>query len=125
MLQKLIIIGRLGTDPDLRYTNSGMAVCTISVAADRNYKQDNEWKTKTTWFKVTCWGTTGENVNKYLTKGSLVYIEGYLKKGKCYQHTRGEHQGEWDYSLEATADTVKFLDSKKTGDKPTEEELAF
>jgi len=123
MYQRIEIIGRLGNIPDMRYTNDGLAVCTLSVATDRNYKQGDEWKTETTWFKVTCWGKLAENCNKYLTKGSLVFVDGYLRKTKCWQHTSGEHQGEWDYSLEMTADIVKFLDSKK--DKPAEEELAF
>jgi len=122
MYQRIEIIGRLGANPDMRYTDSGTAVCTLSVATDRKYKQGDEWHDETTWFRVTCWGATAENVNKYLVKGSLVFIDGYLRKGKCYQIKAGAHQGEWDYSLEMTADTVKFLDSKQ---KPAEEEIGF
>ena len=114
MYQRLTLIGRLGNDPDMRYTNTGSAVCTMSVANDRKYKQGEEWKTETTWFRVTVWNKQAETVSKYLKKGSLVLVEGYLRKGKAYQITKGEHQGEWDYSLEVTAERVKFLDSKST-----------
>ena len=77
---KIIIVGNLGRDPELRYTPQGSAVCDFSVATNEK-KRDKagELQDVTTWFKITLWGKQAENGSKYLTKGSPVYIEGRLR----------------------------------------------
>ena len=74
MYQKLIIIGNLGRDPEMRYTPDGKAVTTFSVAASRRYGEKEE----TAWFRVSVWGKQAESCNQYLQKGSKVLVEGRL-----------------------------------------------
>src|SRR5438034_11698708 len=77
---KIIIVGNLGRDPELRYTPQGTAVCDFSVATNERRKdQSGEMKDETTWFKVTFWGRQAEVASQYLTKGRQVYIEGRLR----------------------------------------------
>lgn len=75
MFQKIIILGNLGRDPELRYLPDGTAVCNISVAVSDYVKGEQ----KTTWFRVTLWKNAAENANQYLTKGRTVLVEGTLK----------------------------------------------
>ena len=72
MFQSLTLVGRLGTDPELRYTPDGTPVCNFSLAIDQGFG-DNK---KTIWFKITCWRKTGEIANQYLAKGDTVAIQG-------------------------------------------------
>lgn len=76
---KIIIVGNLGKDPELRYTPQSTAVANISVATtEKKRNSDGEYDNVTTWFRVTLWGKQAENAAKYLTKGSPVYLEGRL-----------------------------------------------
>ena len=77
---KIIAVGNLGRDPELRYTPQGNAVCDFSIATNEK-KRDKagEFQDVTTWFKVTLWGKQAENASKYLTKGRSVYVEGRLQ----------------------------------------------
>ena len=80
MYQKLIIVGHLGRDPEMRYLPSGQAVTDMSVATNRVYNNSNGQKVEeTTWFRVSFWGGRAETVNQYLRKGSKVLVEGYLR----------------------------------------------
>lgn len=77
---KIIIVGNLGKDPELRYTPQGDAVCDFSVAVnDRKRDKAGEFQDVTTWFKVTFWRKQAETASKYLTKGRQIYIEGRLQ----------------------------------------------
>ncbi len=77
---KIIAIGNLGRDPELRYTPQGDAVCDFSIAVnDRKRDKAGEYQDVTTWFKVTLWRKLAENASKYLTKGRSVYVEGRLQ----------------------------------------------
>ena len=77
---KIIIVGNLGRDPELRYTPQGSAVCDFSMATNEKKRdKSGELQDVTTWFKITLWGKQAENGAKYLTKGSPVYIEGRLR----------------------------------------------
>ncbi len=79
-LNKVMIIGHLGKDPEMRYTPSGRAVTTFNVAVSRSWNSsDGERRSETEWFKVVSWGNLAEICNKYLTKGQQVYIEGRLQ----------------------------------------------
>lgn len=77
---KIILVGNLGRDPELRYTPQGDAVCDFSMATNERKKdKSGEFQDVTTWFKVTLWRRMAENASKYLSKGSPVYIEGRLQ----------------------------------------------
>ncbi|MER3478832.1 MAG: single-stranded DNA-binding protein, partial [Leptolyngbya sp. ERB_1_2] len=76
---KIILVGNLGRDPELRYTPQGVAVCDFSLATnDRRRDKSGEYQDVPTWFRVTVWRTLAETAAKYLKKGRLVYIEGRL-----------------------------------------------
>ena len=109
MLNKAMIIGRLGQDPELRYTQDGMPVCKFSVATDESYIDKSGQKhEKTEWHKVITFQKQAENCSKYLHKGSLVFVEGSLTTNKW----EGK-DGKTNYSTEIKASRVQFLDSKK------------
>ena len=78
--QTIIVVGRLGKDPEMRYTPSGQAVASFSLATDRQYTgQDGTVVKETTWFRVSVWGKQAETVNQYLSKGKMVLVEGRLQ----------------------------------------------
>ena len=113
--QKCEIIGRLGVDPEMRYTPSGQPVANFSVAANRKYKNAaGETVKETTWFKVSAWGRLAEACNSYLHKGSQVYVEGRLVADPATGGPRiwSRQDGSPAASFEIRADSVDFLDSK-------------
>lgn len=111
-LNKVMIIGRLGRDPELRYTQSGMAVANFNVATDESYTdKDGNRIERTEWHKVTTFQRQAENCAKFLAKGSLVYIEGGLQTRKWQ-----DQQGQDRYTTEIKAERVQFLDRKATDD---------
>ena len=106
MYQKLILIGNLGVDPDLRLSPKGDPVCTFSMATSRKAIDKNE----TTWFRVTVWNKQAESCNQYLSKGSKVLVEGRLKAGADGNPTVYQKKsGDWAASYEITAENVRFL----------------
>lgn len=108
MLNKVQIIGRLGKDPELRYTQSGSPVCNLSVATDESYTgQDGNKVEKTEWHRITAFQRVAENCANYLTKGSLIYVEGSLTTRKWQ-----DQQGQDRYTTEIKAQRVQFLDRK-------------
>lgn len=111
MFSKTIIVGRLGKDPELRFTSSGQPVCSFSVATDRSWTDaSGERKEKTTWFRVTAWGKLAELCNQYLAKGRLVLVEGEID-ASAWMPQEGEPRA----SLELTARNVRFLGGKNDG----------
>lgn len=78
-LNKVQLIGRLGQDPEIRYTQSETAVANFSLATGTPVKRDDEWQEETEWHKIVAWGRLAEICGEYLNKGSLVYIEGRLR----------------------------------------------
>ena len=114
MLNKVMIIGRLGRDPELRYTQSGSPVATLRVATDESYTdKDGNRMERTEWHSVVVFQRAAENCNQYLRKGSLVYVEGKLTTRK-WQDQNGQDR----YTTEIRADRVQFLDRK--GSNPGE-----
>tara|TARA_R100001530_G_C4254479_1_gene138765 strand:+ start:145 stop:555 length:411 start_codon:yes stop_codon:yes gene_type:complete len=88
-INKVILIGNLGRDPEVTYSASGMAIAAFVVATTEGRKNANgEWKDKTEWHRTKAFGKTAETIGKYLTKGSQVYIEGRIQYDK-YQHKDG------------------------------------
>ena len=108
-VNKAIIIGRLGSDPELRFTQSNTAVANMSIATSERYKDSNGQQQETTeWHKVVAWGRLAEICGEYLTKGSLVYIEGPIQT-RSWENKEGQKQ----YTTEIKALTMQMLDTKK------------
>ncbi len=107
-LNKVMIIGNLGRDPEMRYTPSGQAVTQFTVAVNRNYKgQDGAWQEETEWFRVVAWGPLAERTAEYLRKGRKVYVEGRLQTRQWE-----DQQGQKRYTTELVANTVTALDPR-------------
>ena len=110
-MNKAIIVGKLGRDPELRYTQNGTAVVNLSVATDESYKDaQGQVQKQTEWHKINAFGKTAENCGKYLGKGSTVLVEGSIQTRK-WQDKEGQDR----YSTEIKAMRVQFLDSKGQG----------
>jgi single-strand DNA-binding protein len=102
---KIIVIGNLGRDPELRYTPQGTAVCNFSIATNEKKRdKTGDLQDVTTWFRVTLWNKQAENASKYLTKGSSVYIEGRLRIEEW-----ADRDGKNRFTLEVNATDMQFL----------------
>ena len=105
-LNKMIVIGNMGTDPEMRYTPNGNAVTSFRLAASRRYTaSDGERTEETEWFTIVAWNRLAEQCNQYLTKGKRVYVEGRLKS-----NTWTGNDGQNRFSNEIIANHVLFLD---------------
>jgi single-strand DNA-binding protein len=104
-VNKVILVGNLGADPDLKYTASGKAVCNLSVATNETWKdKQGEKQQKVEWHRVNVWGDQAENCSKYLAKGRMVYLE-----GKLQTRSWEDKEGRKRYVTEVVADRVVFL----------------
>lgn len=104
-VNKVILIGNLGADPEVRFTSGGQAVASLRIAtADQWTDKDGKRQERTEWHAVTVWGKTAENCGKFLAKGRQVYIEGRLQSRE-YQDKEGQTRKVW----EVVADNVTFL----------------
>ncbi|MCH9690339.1 MAG: single-stranded DNA-binding protein [Gammaproteobacteria bacterium] len=116
-VNKVILIGHIGADPDLRYMPSGNAATTLSVATNESWKdkQTGERQERTEWHRVVCFNRLGEIAGEYVKKGSRVYIEGSLRTRKWQ-----DQQGNDKYTTEIVAAELQMLDAKGTvsGDFP-------
>lgn len=102
---KIIIVGNLGRDPELRYTPQGTAVCNFSMATNEKRRdKSGELQDITTWFRITLWGRQAENASKYLQKGSQVYIEGRLRIDEWVDRDGNPRQ-----TLDVNASDMQFL----------------
>jgi single-strand DNA-binding protein len=110
MYSKVILIGRLTKDPELRYTPKGTPVASFSLAINYRYKQNDEKKDETTFIDIVVFGKPAEFCGQYLNKGSAVIVDGRL------QQRRWESDGQQRSKIEVVAQSVNFLPgSKKTG----------
>lgn len=111
MLQEITIIGYLGRDPEMRYLDTGTAVCDFSVATSRKYnRKSGDPVDETAWFTVTVWGAQAENAYKFLRKGDPVYIKGRIKPDESGNpRTFQRNDGTWGAKFEVTAIDVKYL----------------
>jgi single-strand DNA-binding protein len=115
MYQSITIVGNLGKDPEMRYTPSGQAVTSFTVATNRKYTGANgETVKETVWFRVSAWGKLGEVANQYLHKGSKVLVEGRLTADPATGGPRvwTGQDGSMRASFEISAGVVRFLNSK-------------
>jgi single-strand DNA-binding protein len=119
MINKVILVGNLGKDPEIRYTPSGTAVANFTIATTERWKDktSGEMQEKTEWHRITAWGRLGEICGEYLAKGRQVYIEGKL------QTRQWEKDGVTRYTTEVIASEMKMLGSKTQGDgyKPSDQ----
>lgn len=109
MLNKVMIIGNLGADPELRQTTSGTSVCEMRIATNESWfdKQSNERKDRVEWHRVIVWGASGENCAKYLSKGSKAYVEGRIQTREWQ-----DQSGNKRYTTEIVANSVQFLSTR-------------
>lgn len=111
-VNKVILIGNLGSKPELKYLPSGQAVCEFRLATNETFKDKSGQKQeKVEWHRIKVWGKTGENAAQYLDKGRQVYIEGRIETRTWDDKTTGEKR----YATEIVANTVQFLGGKGGG----------
>jgi single-strand DNA-binding protein len=110
-VNKVILVGRLGRDPETRYTGGGQAVANFSVATDESYKDKNgERQKRTEWHKIVVWGKQAEIAQQYLKKGSLVFIEGRIQSREWQ-----DKEGQKRTSFEIVANNFRMLGGRSDG----------
>ena len=115
-LNKIMVIGYLGSDPEMRYTPNGYPVTSFRIATSRRYNtQDGQSRDETEWFTVTAWRDLAERVNQYLAKGQRAYVEGRLES-KPWLGSDGQPRS----GNEITANVVIFLDRPGAGEQGSE-----
>ena len=114
---KVMLMGNLTRDPELRFIANGSAVASFGLAVNRKFKQGDEWKDDVCFVDITVWGKQGENCAEYLSKGRPAFVEGYLK------FSTWESEGKKRNKLEVVANTVQFLGSRNDsgGNLPAEQ----
>ncbi len=115
-VNKVIIIGRLGADPELKTTPSGQSVCVINVATSEAWVKDGKKEERTEWHRITLWARLAELASKYLKKGRQVFIEGRLQT-RSWQDPQGQKR----YATEIIATNMQFLESassRSDSDRP-------
>ena len=112
-MNRVCLIGRLTSKPELRYTTSNIACTNITIAIDRTFGEDK----KADFINIVVWRKQAENVCKYLDKGSLVSVEGRLQ-----QNSYEDRDGNRRYKLDVVADNIQFLNTKSKDTKPVVEE---
>jgi len=112
MINKAILIGNLGRDPEVKYTQSGTAIANFSIATSERWKDKNtgEQKERTEWHRIDAWGRLGEICGEYLSKGSRVYIEGRIQTDEWQ-----DKDGNKRYTTKIVANEMKMLDRKDSG----------
>jgi len=115
-LNKVLLMGNLTRDPELRYTNSNQAVCNIGLAINRQWtnKQTNEKQQETTFIDCEAWGKSAETINQYLRKGNPVYLEGRLKLDQW------ENNGEKRSKVKIVVENFQFLNSGQQPQHPNQ-----
>jgi len=107
MVNRVILVGNLGKDPEVRYTSGGQAVANLRIATSRSWtdKQSGQRKEETEWHDVEVWGKQAEQCGEYLAKGRQVYVEGRLKTDKWQDKQSGQERSK----VKVVAETVRFL----------------
>ena len=110
-VNKVILVGRLGRDPETRYTGGGQAVANFSIATDETYKDKNgERQKRTEWHKIVVWGKQAEIAQQYLKKGSLIFIEGRIQSREWQ-----DKEGQKRTSFEIVASNFRMLGGRSDG----------
>lgn len=117
-INKVILVGHLGKDPEVRHLEGGTAVCNFPMATSESYTDRNsgERKTQTEWHNIVLWRRQAETAEKYLRKGSLIYLEGKLR-------TRSweDQSGQKKYTTEIVGDTFQMLDRPPSGSRSSDD----
>jgi single-strand DNA-binding protein len=109
MVNKAILVGRLGKDPETRFTPSGQGVCNFSLATDETFKDKNgERQKRTEWHRIVVWGKLAEICQQYLKKGTMVYVEGRIQSRSWDDKTTGQKR----YSTDIVANVMRMLSSR-------------
>jgi single-strand DNA-binding protein len=112
MVNKAILVGRLGKDPETRFTPGGQGVCNFSLATDETFKDKNgERQKRTEWHRVVVWGKLAEICQQYLKKGTMVYVEGRIQSRSWDDKTTGQKR----YSTDIVANVMRMLSSRGDG----------
>ncbi|MGH9571917.1 MAG: single-stranded DNA-binding protein [Candidatus Acidiferrales bacterium] len=112
MVNRVTLVGRLGKDPETRYTSGGQAVCNFSVATDETYKdRAGQRQKRTEWHRIVMWGKLAEIAQQYLKKGALVYLEGRIQS----RQWEDKRDGQKKTAFEIVADTMKMLGGRGEG----------
>ncbi|OCC16283.1 Single-stranded DNA-binding protein [Dissulfuribacter thermophilus] len=109
-VNKVILIGRLGADPEIRYTQTGMAVASFRIATNNRVKRGEEWVEEPEWHRIVAWDKLAEICSQYLKKGMLVYIEGQLRT-RAWEDQDGNRR----WTTEVHAREMQMLESKGSG----------
>ena len=117
-LNKVMLIGNVGQDPELRYTPDGNPVANFSIAVNRRRRVGEEYKDETEWFNIVCFSRTAENVNQYLTKGQKVYVEGRFQSSEYVGQDGNQRK-----SFEVIANEVTFLSTKSEAESANQNNL--
>ncbi len=118
-LNKIMLIGNVGSDPEMRYSPNGKAITSFRMATNYRYAgSDGERREETEWFRVSVWGRQAENCNQFLSKGKRIYVEGRLRSSSW----EGQ-DGQMRTSLEVSANRVIFLDRVAPASLPEEGDL--
>lgn len=115
MFQSITLVGNLGGEVESRFTPGGDMVASFSLAVSRTWSKDGQKQEKTIWFRISAWRGLAENCAKYLGKGSKVLVVGEIEPARVFTDRDGNARA----SLEVTAQTVRFLSTKASGD-PTD-----
>ena len=119
-LNKVTLIGRLGQDPEIRYTQSGNAVASVNIATNDYWTdKQGEKQERTEWHSLVFWGKLADRAQSYLKKGSQVYVEGRLQTSNWE-----DQQGQKHYKTEVVVTTMQFLDSRISDSEPAQREVS-
>ncbi len=103
-LNKVMLIGNLGADPEIRTTGSGQSVCNFNIATTRRWNRDGQTQEETEWHRIVVWGRQAENCKEYLSKGRQIFVEGRLQTRQW-----DDKEGNKRYTTEVVAQSVQFL----------------
>ncbi len=117
MFNRIILIGRLTRDPEIRYTPAGIAVATVPIAVNSRYRQGDDLKEETLFIDAVVFGKQAETCTQYLNKGRMVLVEGRLRE------RRWEHEGQKRSKVEVIANNIRFLSKKDSADSPEMDQI--
>ena len=115
-LNKVMLIGRLGRDPEIRYSSNNTPICNFSLATSERVRKGETFEEKTEWHRIVVFGNQAENASKFLKKGSLVFVDGKIQS-RSYQDKDGNERN----VFEIIANSVNFLDLKDSSSTPQSE----
>lgn len=104
---KVFLLGRLGADPDIRFTANGTCVANFPLATNRRFKRNDQWEEATDWHNVVAWGRLADVVNQYLRKGNLIFIEGELRTRSWIDKNNNKRS-----TIEVHTQNLQMLDSR-------------